>query len=201
MLSGIGTVSGSVAIVVAAFLGRNALKNFRHQKVVERQVEQAEKALTVAYRLKDAISEMRSPMTLPHESEESRAELNGKDWFDSMPNDRQQRYVQSNVFYQRMRHHKDAFDMAFSIIPFAKAYFGPEAEESFRKILKCGRSVRVYADAYARDEGHDPDFSLKIENKIWEGASPDDEDNILTDINGAIAALEAKLLPIIRLSQ
>ena len=200
MLSGIGTISGSIAIVVVAFLGRNAVKDFRQQKVVERQIEQAETALTILYKLKDAISDMRSPATWGHESESSRDELVKLDWFNALPKDQQERFVQANVFCLRMRRHEDVFDSAFSILPFVKAFFGSPAEDSFRTILRNGRSVKVYADAYARDTGHDAAFTRKIEGIIWEGGVDPLDDHTSIEINEAVAAVEATLLPIVRLN-
>lgn len=200
MLAGIGTVSGSIAIVVAAYLGKGAIRDIRHQKVVERQVEQAESSLAIAYQLKDAISEMRSPATWGYESEESREELSKAEWFQALPAEKQDRFVQANVFYMRMRRHEDVFNSAFSKLPFVRAFFGQSTEAAFRTILRCGRSVKVYADAYARDTGNDPNFSRKIEGVIWEGGIEPSDDQIGNEIKDAIGDIEAKLLPIIRIS-
>ena len=201
MISGLGTVAGSVAIVVAAVLGRSAVKDFRHQKVIEKQVDQAEQALAVAYKLKDAISAIRSPMTMGHESADAREELGDKEWFNLLGEGEQGKYVQANVFYQRTRSQKDTFDAAFEILPYAKAYFGKDIEGAFRTILKCGRSVRVYADAYARDNGRDREFTKKIESIIWEGAGLDGADETTTEIDNAIEKIEATLLPKIQIEK
>lgn len=200
MIGGIGTVGGAIAIVLAASLGRSAIKDFRHQKVIERQIAQAESALTAAYQLKSAISEIRSAATWGYESEESRAELSEHHWFKILPKDKQDRHVQSNVFYMRIRQREDVFDKAFSILPFVKAFFGAESEAAILTILRCGRSVRVYADAYARDAGSDPAFSRKIEGIIWEGAVDPEDDATSLEIDQAMKRLEITLLPMIRLT-
>ena len=201
MIGGIGTAAGSIAIVVAAILGRSAVKDFRHQKVIEKQVEQAERALAVAYKLKDAISAIRSPMTMGHESANAREELNKNDWFNALNATEQEKYVQANVFYQRTRMHNGTFDAAFEILPYVKAYFGKNIEDAFREILKNGRSVRIYADAYAWDNGLDRKFTEKIESIIWEGANVDGVDPISKEIEVAIEKIEAILLPKIQIEK
>ena len=201
MISGIGTVAGSLAIVFAAYLGRRAVDDFRHQKVTEKQIDHAEAALALAYQLKDAISQIRSPATYGHESEKSLEELVGKEWFDNLPTVKKDRFVQANVFYIRTRHHQDIFERVFTILPLVQAYFGPDIDTAFRSILKSDRSVMVYADAYARDSGDDPTFTQKIEGIIWEGGVDPEDDATTIEINKCLALIEGKLLPVIRVPE
>ena len=198
MLSGIGTIVGAVAIILAAILGRVAVASVRRQKQVERQIEHAEKALTAAYQLQAAASTIRSPLSTSTELSSSREELEATEWFDRLTEGQKDRTVQSNIFYQRIRHFEDVYNSALAVRPFVKAYFGDEADEAFRKLIHARQSVRVYADAYARDEGHDPKFSRKIESYIWEGAVVNGEDPIASEVGNAIKILESKLLPVIR---
>lgn len=170
MVSGIGTLAGAKAIIVAAIVGRDVVASFRRQKQVERQIEHAERALTTSYQLKEAIGVIRSPLSTSHELASSREELETTDWFSNLENDEKSRTVQANVFYQRIRSFEDTYSSALSILPFVSAYFGKEAEEAFRKLIKARHTVRVYADAFSKDSRADRAFSRTIESYVWEGA-------------------------------
>jgi hypothetical protein len=169
MLSGIGTIAGALAIVMAAWLGRSAVTDYRHQKIVDRELQHAERALAVAYRIRLAVSSIRSPMSTAVELSTSKEELEKTDWFVELPEGGQNRTVQANVFYQRIRFFAPAFDEAVEVLPLVKAYFGDEAEKAMTELIHARHSVRVYADAYSRDEGADPEFSSKIRSYIWKG--------------------------------
>lgn len=199
MLSGLGTIGGGIAIVIAAFLGRQAASNFRKQKVAEREIDHAERALASAYKLQSAISFIRSPLSTATELDESREELDQTKWFKDLTEDKRSRIIQSNVFYRRIRRFEKDFDEANSLLPFVKAYFGEQVYESLRDLIHCRHTVRVYADAYARDEGHDPKHSRRNESFIWEGGLGEDgSDPIETRVVKAISTLEGALLPTIR---
>ena len=197
MLSGIGTITGSLAIVVGAILGRKAVTDFRRQKLAEREIEHAEKALAVSYRLQQAASVIRHPMSTAQEIASSREELEQNQWFcDESDNDKKDRLIQSNVFHQRIRYFKEVYDDAISIMPLVKAYFGEEPAAALQNLVHLRHAVRVYANAYANDYGFDADFSIKIRSFIWEGVEQDDP--LASQAKAAINSLERNLLPVIR---
>ena len=201
MLSGVGTIGSAFAILLAGLLGRQAAANFRRQKQAEREIEHAEKALAAAYKIESALSTIRSPLTTGSESSESSAELDEFEWFKMLSDNEKSKKTQSNVFYRRIRYFQDDFDSAIAVLPFVKAYFGNEADRALRDLIHCRHTIRVYADAYARDRMHDHDYSLKIESFIWEGAEVEDGmDPIGKRVRLDLKALEAVLLPVIRSS-
>lgn len=198
MLVGIGTLAGAIAIIVAAILGRDAVTRIRRQKQVERQIEHAEKTLTAAYQLGEAIGVIRSPLSTAQELASAQEELEATDWFSILPSDEQQRVVQANVFYQRIRSFDEIYNAAVSVLPFVKAYFGEEAETAFKKLIHARHTVRVYADAYARDRGNDPKYSQKVESFVWAGAADEGGDPVASEVTNAIGILERHLLPVVR---
>jgi len=198
MLSGIGTIGGAVALVVAAALGRRAIKDIRHEKITEREINYAERALTSAYKLANAISSIRSPITTGFETQQSRQELEETDWFANLDSESKERTVYSNIFYQRIRSYQDDFNEASLLLPSLKAFFGSETQNALREMIHARHIVRVYADAYIRDRGQNPDHSRTIERHIWEGALPDEIDPIASTCNSSVSKLEEVLLPIIR---
>ena len=199
MLSGIGTIGGAVARVVVAFLGRSAVTDFERQRQAERKIEHAEKALTVAYQLQSAIQAIRSPMSTASELEKSREEIEKNDWFNSLADNKKQRAIQANVFYQRIRSFQEFYDAGLSTLPFVKAYFGNDAEKSLRELIRARQSVGVYADAYMRDEGIEPEHTRTVASYIWEGGiNPDGLDPIKSKTDAAIEQLESVLLPVIK---
>ena len=197
MLSGIGAISGAVAVGVAAWLGSDALRNFREQKISERQIEHAERTLAITYKLEDALKSLRSPMSTAHELTESEKQLQTQDGFKSMPESELKRFVQANVYYLRIRQSQTTFDEAFEALPYARAYFDREVEQSLRKLVQCRRTVQVYADAYARDRGVDAALDKKISETLWEGYG---DDPMTREIEGAIARTEDRLLKVIRMT-
>lgn len=198
-MTGIGTIASALAIMAAGLLGREAVANFRRQKQVERQMAHAERTLAAAYRLDDAISSIRSPLSTSAELNDAGEELEKFDWFNQLDEQRKKRTVQTNVFYQRIRHFKSAFDEGLEMLPFVKAFFGDEEESALRELIRVRNSVRVYADAYSNDHAEDADFSKKIQSYIWEGMTdPSGNDPIKTECKKAISILEDSLLPIIR---
>ena len=198
MLSGFGSLGGGFAILGAAYLGRRAVQDFRKQKTAEKEIDHAERALAAIYKVQSSLSSIRSPMSSAHELGEARAELEETDWFANLSNAQKDRTVQTNVFFQRIRHYQSDYDEALSVMPFVRAYFGDEVEKALRDLIHCRHSVRVYADAYGRDEGHDPDHSRTVESMIWEGAAPGGVDPVAAKANAALAILENALLPVIR---
>lgn len=198
MLTGWGTLGSAAAIVVAAYFGRQAVQDFRQQKTAEREIEHAERALAAVYRVESSLSSIRSPMSTAHELAEARSELEERPWFAELPERQQDRTVQTNVIYQRIRHYQTDYDDALSVMPFVRAYFGEEVEKALRDLTHCRHSVRVYADAYGRDTGRDQQHSERIESIIWEGAAPGGVDPIASKAKAALSILENALLPVIR---
>ena len=198
MLSGIGAIGGGAAIIVAATLGKKAVGDLRREKLTEREIAHAEKALALAYKLQSAISSIRSPVTTGFESQKSREELESLDWFGQQDQRSQERTIYANIFYQRIREFEEDFTEAFAILPTLKAFFGSASEQAMRTIIHARHKVRVYADAHMKDRGKDLGHTRTIESYIWEGAAPEGKDPIADEVKDAVRILEGQMLPILR---
>lgn len=202
MLSGIGTIGGAAAVLVAAILGSNAFATYRQQKLLERQIEHADSALTSAYKLNLALSTIRSPMSTVGDLTESERSLDQEN-LARMTDDRRRLMIQANVFFTRANKFTGDFDKAIQSLPFVKAYLGNAAFDALSSIIRAKQTVLVYANAYSDDRGNDTEFRKKIEEHIWEGfGDHGDEpggDPIQGTVNEAIAILEKIALPILRL--
>ena len=202
MLSGIGTIGGAAAVLVAAILGSNAFATYRRQKLLERQIEHADSALTSAYKLNMALSTIRSPMSTAGDLVESERALDQEN-LARMTDDRRRLMIQANVFFTRANKFTPDFDKAIQSLPFVKAYLGNSAFDALSSIIRAKQTVLVYANAYSDDRGNNPDFRRKIEEHIWEGFGNHGDkpggDPIQRTVNEAIAILEKIALPILRL--
>ena len=198
MLTGIGTITSALAILVAAFLGRQAATSFRKQKQTERELEHAERILAVSYQLNAALSAIRSPLTTGAELADSEKELEDNGTLGQIAESEKKRWVQANVVYRRARNYKKIYDEAFELLPFAKAYFGLEVEKALRRLIHARHTVLTYADAYAEDNGKEQEFSKNIRAFIWEGLkNTDGEDGVKKDADAAVELLEKSLLSVI----
>ena len=198
MLTGLGTWAGAAALLIAAIIGRSAASDFREQKVEARKIEHAEAALSAAYRIRDALHVIRSPLSTGAENADARQEMEKFDWFKNKDDEEQSRIVQANVFYQRIRRYDDDFQSAIEMLPFLKAYFGDVEEGALRDLIRARNAVRIYAESFAQRVYSDRDIQLKIESYIWEGAMPGQEDPIALRVSNSIVILEKSLLPIVR---
>ena len=75
----------------------------------------AESILTTAYRLKDIIAAIRSPMSTGGELSESESALAENDALKFGDENAKRRLIQANVFYLRANRHKDAFQAAYDL--------------------------------------------------------------------------------------
>ena len=198
MLTGIGTIAGAGSIIGAALLGKKAASNFREQKQAEREMEFAERALAVAYKLQSAFDAIRSPMSSASDLESAEGELKDQDWFVHLANGRKKQTIQANVFFQRVRHFEEDFDEALALVPFVRAYFGNAAGEALTDIVHCRRLVTVYAEAYAKNDFNDKSHTETIQAHIWRGWTSNDDDPVRKKIETALNVLEDQLSPVIR---
>lgn len=86
MLSGIGTVVGALAVIVAAVIGSRTFDNWKRQKLAERHIEQAERILTATYKVRRGLSHVRSRMMWAHETAAAEEQLKASDeWERAFP--------------------------------------------------------------------------------------------------------------------
>lgn len=84
MLSGVGALGGAVAVLIAASVGKSTFEAWKRQKIEERRTELAETSLILAYKIQDAMSVIRSPVTMGDENDAAEQALR-KDYRTTIP--------------------------------------------------------------------------------------------------------------------
>ncbi len=195
MLTGIGTIAGAIAIVTAALLGKAAVKDYNVEKRAEKRLDFAEQILASAYKMQSALKSIRSPFSSANDLQSSKEELAESGVLAKLRPEQEDRFIQANVFYQRIRGFADTFENAEGLLPYARGYFGETTYETLRSLIGKAHEVRMSASAYAQDRGANPDRTLRHEEVIW---GIGDDDPTTTAINSSVSELETILLPEIR---
>ena len=202
MLAGWGSFAGAFSIVVAALVGKNALSDYRHQKLLDREIIAAEEALISAYKAFDAVEHMRGRLIPGHESvnaEETLLEAGVN--LNEMDEKTKRANVTRGVIYRRAEFFKPDFDAIFEAIPLAKVYFGQETVERLKQFPKARNRMLESADmlplASTNNTPADREFSLRIRRDVF-GAAENEADEIRDMTTTAMAELEAELLPRLR---
>lgn len=203
MLSGLGAVGSTVAIVVAAVLGKNALADYKNQKLIDREIEAAESTLAAAYKAFDAVAHMRGRWIPGHETEAAEQALRDAGApIDSMDEMQKKAHVTRGVIYRRAEYFKEDFDAIFRCIPLAKVYFGQTVVNWLKEFPKARNRMLGSADFLPMigdfsDSQADKDFVAQVRQDIF--GSPDDKpDEIRDSVATAMAHLEATLISKLR---
>jgi hypothetical protein len=189
------------AIVAAAILATNTFRSWRQQKLEERKIDAAEKILTLAYRLRDAFSAIRSPLRSAAATDEATFNLinSGID-LESIPSDRRLKIVESQVVLDRINSNSELWRDFTATLPLGTALLGNDVDKILRELWRQKTAVQVAAQHYPDDDGNDQQFSNDISITIWERRQKDasEEDKISKTVNLCISELEDVLIPIIR---
>lgn len=202
MLSGIGSIAGPAAILIAALLGKSALSDYREQRITDNQIAVADKALTAAYRASDAVRGMRGrwmPAAELQATEEQLKELGMK--LDGMPDELKSATITKGVIYRRAEYFKEDFDAVFAAIPSIRAYFGGDLADAMEVFPRCRNRILNSADMLhmveRRGRDENDKFSVNIRRDVFGSWGEEDEDTVSSELREAVTTLELKLLPII----
>jgi len=152
MLAGLGTWAGAAAIVLAAVLGRNAIADFREQKLTERRIDYAERLLSQIRIVSDAIRRIRQRYPSQVETEKAMQILASDKAEKGPPFD--QNHVDATIAYERLKTETQAFDGLRQLIPLAEAYFGQDVGKQARRFLRIPHMVTNHANRLW-NVGHD----------------------------------------------
>ena len=201
MLQGLGTILGAGTVLAAAIIGSNTFKNWRQQKLSERLIEQAERILTAAYKVRRGLSHVRSPAMWSHELEAAEANLKERGEWDKVHGEQEQKSLATvQAYYNRLNATRDDQLALEECQPMARALFGEELEKAIEILNRQFWIVRVYADANHRDKrGADTDFRRKIESSIWEGFPSSEENEVDRTIAAQVKIIEDICAPVLRL--
>jgi hypothetical protein len=202
MLTGLGTLAGAGSIIIAAFLGRSALSDYRNQKVTDREIEVADQALTAAYRAEDAIEGIRARWMPAAELNASEAQLKELGMtLDGMPDAERSAHVSRGAIYKRAEYFKDDFEAVFEAIPRVRAFFGNDAAEALKSFARARNRILSSADMLpiiSRDGDADRATSQSIRRDIYGKWQEGDDDPVGQMVSEAIELLEGKLTPVLR---
>lgn len=201
MLQGIGTVIGAIAVIVAAKVGSSTFQGWREQKLSERKIEQAERILTAAYKVRRGLSYVRSPMMLPHEIATAEDNIKESGQWENASESEQQRLSTTQAYYNRLNATKDDRVALEECQPMARALFGEDLEVAIETLNRQYHLVQVYVDANHRDRG-DSETTLrdKINAIIYEGHAKEGGKNQMDQtIAEQVKLIESICVPVLRL--
>jgi hypothetical protein len=178
-------------IALAAIgLAARGVRNWNVERRDLRRAQLAEESLVAAYRAKDAISTVRSPLAYAAEGS-SRTRQEGE------PEDRRRDRDSAYVPFERLNRFADLFEEIQKLKYNVSAAFGTEAASPLNEFLMVRHQIFVAAKMkYMTSErgGHPREA---IENQweavIWEGST--EPDAIVARLDSAISQLEQKFRP------
>lgn len=201
MTQGLGTLGGAVAVYAAARLG---LSTWRHQKLAERNRDQAEVILHAAYNARRALRYLRSPFMSGSEQAAAEEKLSADEptWRNGFVKEKQDRLITAQAYYMRGNQLLDERSKLEDCLPMARALFGEELENAIESLHHQFHIVRTYADAYVDDHnGTDRDFTVKIRRALFASnkRTGGDENEVSEAIENSIEVIERTCLPYLRL--
>ncbi|MDE2164908.1 MAG: hypothetical protein KGJ66_01045 [Alphaproteobacteria bacterium] len=148
-----------------------------------------------AYKAKEALSWIRSPLSSSAEAKERPRE---KDETDSQSRLRDAYFVP----FKRMKDTADDFAELQKVRLLCKVHFGEEAVKQIDVLFRARTEVRVAAEMLFDAVGQDPyeraksDFDKECRHKIW--AHEDNKDVLTKLINTALEELDKLLTPYLK---
>lgn len=199
VLQGVGTLTGAIAVIVAAKVGSSTFDNWRQQKLSERRIEQAERILTATYKARRGLSYVRNPMIWAHELVAAEEKLKESGNWPASENE-QSRLKTAQAYYNRLNAELDNRRALEECQPMARALFSEELEKAMELLNQQFHMVRVFVDANARDRGNpDSKFSEKIDAAIFEGYPSPEENEMDKTIAEQVKVVEGICVPVLRL--
>lgn len=201
MLSGLGTVGGALAIVLAAKMGFAA---WRRQKLAERMRDQAEAVLQAAYAARRELRYLRSPWMSGSElaAAEERLNADNPDWRAHVLEEKQKRLITAQAYFTRGDSSREVRTQLRETLPMARALFGEALEQAIESLDHQFHVVLVYAESYVDDyNGNDPDFTKQIRHALFmrNKRARGEPDEVSDATESALETIEGTCLPYLRL--
>lgn len=211
MLSGLGTVGGAVAVLIAASLGKSTFEAWKRQKIEERRTELAETALILAYKIQDAMSFIRSPVSLGDENDAAERILREQGLVTDHTGQERLHFLKiAQVILSRINAKASLYDELAELRPRIRAIFNQETEAYLATLWAETAKVRGAAVSYAHSgRGHyrteeqaeqAMERSRSLEAKFWEDSEIGDDGELVEDaikkaVGEAVGALSATFRP------
>jgi gas vesicle protein len=211
MVSGVGTLIGSAAVIFAAFKAGDAVTNWKRQKMAERKMEIAERILTASYRAQAALVRVRNPFMWAHEEYAAREKLEENAAFLGNTAERQKRLVVAQAYFDRIDKVREDRLPLDEMKPLAKVLFGDAVEDAIGDLDHQFWVIQTYVDEYIdqespppRGDGAEPsdaykawsDRDKKIKSAMY-FRSKSENDEISEAVRKASEAINAACTPIL----
>ena len=198
MMQGWAGFAQAGAIAFAAWKASDSFKSWRSQKIEDRRITEAERILTVVYRLRRAFSIIRSRIMSGHAlaAAEETLKQHGAE-FEKLDERRRKGMTYTQAIYDRITCYSKEWEEIAAVIPVAAAHFGKETERQLEGLWLQVVVVKAAAESYGEDNFQDADFTKQIRAELWERPNHPD-DAVGSKITELVNQLEATLLPVIR---
>lgn len=191
-------LAGAGAVLYAAHKGANSFGQWLEQRQAEQRMSVAERALSAAYAAEMAFPAIRARMLWAGELmaaertlKESGAlheDYDGRAVGEKDP--RLQRLVTTQVVIDRLNEHSELWRDILTLMPVAKAYFGPGMSAALRSFLTQRHFILTAAEMHVDD---DESIRAKINADLW--GQSDGSDEVSTALKQALKEIEAIALP------
>jgi hypothetical protein len=198
MLSGIGTIAGSITVLVTARLARSTFNDWKKQKLAERHMDHAEAILAATYQVRANYRSVRMAWMPNSELEQAAAELERTGELAGLTKDKRDKLVQVHAIILRINKTVPAREALENIYPIAKAYWGDDLEIKLRELSNCSTDLYIAASRLAHQTDQTPTEDVERVHKTLYATGNDDGDEFAQRVNALIADIEAVCLPALR---
>ncbi|WP_422000037.1 hypothetical protein [Roseovarius mucosus] len=198
VLQGVGALAGAFAVGFAAWLASNTFEQWRKQKLSERHIEQAERILTATYKARRALERVRNPMMWAHELHAAREHLETQDFWASTPENRRQKMVTAQGYYNRLNAVLDERRALDECLPISRALFGEPLEQALETLHTQFHLVSIAVDANSWD-GNDREFQRSISEDLSSLSGVGKANKMNGVIAEQIKVIEDACVPVLRL--
>ncbi len=195
---------GAGAVVYAAVVGSKTYRTWLLQKQTERKLHAAEQVLTVVYRVRSAIENVRAAFMPAYELEAAERKLveGLGDELKSVTEAQRQNLITAQAMLMRIARYNDTWDELPANMAFAFAFLDASVEASlkllFRQVIIIQNAAQTYGQHQA-SEGNteDQQFVVGLRRDMW-GGFEQVNDRVGTAVAKAVTDIEAVVRPILR---
>jgi hypothetical protein len=196
--------AGAAAVAFAAKVGSNTYKTWLKQMQTERSLHAAEQVLTVVYKARSAIENVRAAFMPGYELDAAERKLTEGlgDQLKSVSDAQRQKLITAQAILLRIARYNETWDELPASMALAFAFLGANVEASLKLLYQQVIIIQAAAETYGKHreiEGNaeDRDFVIGLRRDMW-GAWGDDKDRVGDAVAKAVADIEAVVRPILR---
>ena len=199
-LSGAGTLIGAFAVFAAAWMGSKTFESWRRQKLSERRIDQAERILTAAYKVRSGLRIVRNPAVFHHETATAEEHLRRDGEWNKIADGEteQRRYIDAQVIYDRINGRREDRISLQECQPMARALFGENLEQASALLDRQFWNVQVAVEGRLRGD-LSAERRKEIEAAIWEEYPSSEENEMDKTIAEQVRIIEEICVPVLQL--